>query len=85
MKTEGITLYFEESGIKALAKVAAEVNATLENIGARRLYTILEKVFENLSYSAPDQKEKKITIDKDFVNTNLDKFVKSSDISRYVL
>ena len=74
MKTEGITLQFEDSGIKALAKIAAEVNASIENIGARRLYTILEKVFENLSYPAPDQKEKKITINKNFVNTNLDLF-----------
>tara|TARA_B100000424_G_scaffold78165_1_gene58395 strand:- start:153 stop:1133 length:981 start_codon:yes stop_codon:yes gene_type:complete len=85
MQTEGITLKFEDSGIKALAKIAAEVNASIENIGARRLYTILEKVFENLSYSAPDQKEKKITINKEFVNANLEKFAKSSDISRYVL
>ena len=84
MQTEGITLKFEDSGIKALAKIAAEVNASIENIGARRLYTILEKVFENLSYSAPDQKEK-IIINKEFVNTNLEKFAKSSDISRYVL
>ena len=62
MQTEGITLKFEDSGIKALAKIAAEVNASIENIGARRLYTILEKVFENLSYSAPDQKVKKMKI-----------------------
>ena len=72
-------------GIKALAKIAAEINASIENIGARRLYTILEKVFEDLSFSAPDTKEKVIVIDKDFVNKNLDKFVKSSDVSRYVL
>jgi ATP-dependent HslUV protease ATP-binding subunit HslU len=64
---------------------STEVNASIENIGARRLYTILEKVFENLSYSAPDQKEKEIIINKDFVNINLEKFAKSSDISRYVL
>ena len=85
MKTEGITLIFKDSGIKALAKIAAEINATIENIGARRLYTILEKVFENLSFSAPDNKEKEIVIDRNFVNDNLDKFVKSSDVSRYVL
>ena len=85
MKTEGITLIFKDSGIKALAKIAAEINATIENIGARRLYTILEKVFENLSFSAPDNQEKEIVIDRNFVNDNLDKFVKSSDVSRYVL
>ena len=85
METEDITLKFKETGIKALAKIAAEINASVENIGARRLYTILEKVFEDLSFSAPDTKEKVIVIDKDFVNNNLDKFVKSSDVSRYVL
>ena len=85
MKTEGITLNFKDSGIKALAKIAAEINASIENIGARRLYTILEKVFEDLSFSAPDNSEKVVIIDKDFVNNNLDKFVKSSDVSRYVL
>ena len=58
---------------------------TLENIGARRLYTILEKVFEELSFNAPDQKTKEIKIDKSFVKNNLDKFVNSADISRYVL
>ena len=76
---------FENNGIKAIAKIAAEVNASIENIGARRLYTILEKVFEDLSYFAPDQKEKTIIIDKEFVYKNLDKFVKSNDVSRYVL
>ena len=75
----------KDSGIKALAKIAAEINASIENIGARRLYTILEKVFEDLSFSAPDNKEKIIVIDKNFVIKNLDKFVKSSDVSRYVL
>ena len=85
MKTEGITLNFKDSGIKALAKIAAEINASIENIGARRLYTILEKVFEDLSFTAPDNKEKVIVIDKNFVDKHLDKFVKSNDVRRYVL
>ena len=85
MLTEGIELTFEESGIRSLAKIAADINATVENIGARRLYTILEKVFENLSFSAPDQKTKTVKIDTNFVKTNLDKFVSSTDVSRYVL
>ncbi|MDG2355027.1 MAG: ATP-dependent protease ATPase subunit HslU [Paracoccaceae bacterium] len=85
MLTEGIELTFEDSGIKSLAKIAADINATVENIGARRLYTILEKVFENLSFSAPDQKTKTVKIDTNFVKTNLDKFVSSADVSRYVL
>ena len=85
MSTENITLEFEESGIKSLAKVAADINASIENIGARRLYTILEKVFENLSFSAPDEKAKTVKIDSKFVKSNLDKFVSSADVSRYVL
>ena len=68
-----------------MAKVAAEINSSIENIGARRLYTILEKVFENLSFSAPDEEAKTVKIDDDFVKNNLDKFVTSADVSRYVL
>ena len=85
MATEGILLKFEESGIKSLVKVAAEINSSIVNIGARRLYTILEKVFENLSFSAPDEETKPVKIDSDFVKNNLDKFVTSADVSRYVL
>ena len=85
MSTEGIKLRFEESGIKSLAKIAADINSNIENIGARRLYTILEKVFENLSFSAPDEEAKTVTVDSDFVKNNLDKFVTSADVSRYVL
>ena len=85
MSTEGIILQFEESGIKSLAKVAADINSNIENIGARRLYTILEKVFENLSFSAPDEEAKTVKIDSEFVKNNLDKFVTSADVSRYVL
>ena len=85
MSTEKITLEFEECGIKSLAKVAADINASIENIGARRLYTILEKVFENLSFTAPDEKAKTVKIDSKFVKSNLDKFVSSADVSRYVL
>ncbi len=85
MFTEGITLKFEDSGIKSLAKIAADINATIENIGARRLYTILEKVFEDLSFSAPDKKSCTVKIDSNFVKSNLDKFVNSTDVSRYVL
>ena len=85
MSTEGIILQFEESGIESLAKIAADINSSIENIGARRLYTVLEKVFENLSFSAPDQEAKTVKIDSEFVKSNLDKFVTSADVSRYVL
>lgn len=85
MATEKVEVVFEPEGIAALAKIAAEVNQSVENIGARRLYTILERVFEDLSFSAPDRAEEKIVVDSDFVETHLGALAKSADISRYVL
>ena len=85
MKTENITVSFSEDGIAALAHAAAEVNRSVENIGARRLYTVIERVFEELSFVAPDQPGTEIVIDKAYVNKNLDALLQSSDLSRYVL
>ena len=85
MKTENITVSFSEDGIAALAHAAAEVNRSVENIGARRLYTVIERVFEELSFVAPDQPGTEILIDKAYVNKNLDALLQSSDLSRYVL
>ena len=70
---------------QALAHAAAEVNRSVENIGARRLYTVIERVFEELSFVAPDQPDTEIVIDKAYVNKNLDALLQSSDLSRYVL
>ena len=67
MGTEGVEVSFTEDGIQALAKIAAEVNQSVENIGARRLYTVLERVFEELSFSAPDKSGSKVTVDLAFV------------------
>jgi len=85
MATENVTVTFSEDGISALAKAAAEVNRSVENIGARRLYTVIERVFEELSFTAPDLSDTKVVIDQDYVNKNLDVLLQSSDLSRYVL
>ena len=85
METENVTVSFSEDGIAALAHAAAEVNRSVENIGARRLYTVIERVFEELSFVAPDQPETELLIDKSYVNKHLDALLQSSDLSRYVL
>tara|TARA_R110002049_G_scaffold3237_9_gene25305 strand:+ start:553 stop:1857 length:1305 start_codon:yes stop_codon:yes gene_type:complete len=85
MGTEQVEVAFTEEGIKALAKIAADVNQSVENIGARRLYTVMERVFEELSFTAPDRGGEKIVVDAAFVDKNLGELVKSTDLSRYVL
>ncbi|WP_223421865.1 ATP-dependent protease ATPase subunit HslU [Tateyamaria pelophila] len=85
MATEGVTVTFETDGIRALARIAAEVNLSVENIGARRLYTVLERVFEELSFNAPDREGESITVDAAFVEQHLGELAKSTDLSRYVL
>lgn len=85
METEGLTVSFTEDGIAALARIAAEVNQTVENIGARRLYTIMERVFEELSFHAPDRAGETISVDEAFVTENIGALAASADLSRYVL
>ena len=85
MGTEEVTVDFTEDGIRALAHIAAEVNSSIENIGARRLYTVMERVFEELSFNAPDRAGEAVTVDQAFVDKNLGELVKSTDLSRYVL
>ncbi len=85
MGTENVTVEFTDDGIAALAKIAADVNRDVENIGARRLYTVLERVFEELSFSAPDRSGEVVSVDRAFVDDNLGSLVKSADVSRYVL
>jgi ATP-dependent HslUV protease ATP-binding subunit HslU len=85
MQTEEVTVRFTEDGIAALARIAAEVNHSIENIGARRLYTVLERVFEELSFTAPDRSGDEITVDDAFVEKNLGALSRSTDLSRYVL
>jgi len=85
MATEDVTITFAEDGISALAKIAAEVNESVENIGARRLYTVIERVFEDLSFNAPDRAGEGITVDAAFVEEHLGALARSTDVSRYVL
>ena len=85
MATEEVEVTFTDEGIAELAKIAAEVNRSVENIGARRLYTVLERVFEELSFSAPDMSGQSIIVDAEFVEKHLGELAKSADISRYVL
>jgi len=85
LETEGIKLKFADDSIEEMAKLAAEVNQSTENIGARRLHTILEKVLEEISFEGPDLKKKKITIDAEYVRKQLSSIVKDQDLSRYIL
>ncbi|MFC0280151.1 ATP-dependent protease ATPase subunit HslU [Falsigemmobacter intermedius] len=85
MATEGVTVTFAEDGIDALARIAAEVNRTVENIGARRLYTVMERVFEELSFAAPDRGGEAVVIDAAYVEAQLGELARSADLGRYVL
>ena len=85
MQTEGVAVSFTTDGIAEIAKIAAEVNRSIENIGARRLYTVIERVFEELSFVAPDRSGDSIEINADFVKTHLGDLATSADLSRYVL
>ncbi|MFT4619011.1 MAG: ATP-dependent HslUV protease ATP-binding subunit HslU [Sulfitobacter sp.] len=85
MGTENVEVTFTEDGIAALARIAAEVNSNVENIGARRLYTVMERVFEELSFEAPDRDGDAVTVDAQFVEDNLGALSANTDLSRYVL
>jgi ATP-dependent HslUV protease ATP-binding subunit HslU len=85
MGTEGVEVSFTEDGIAALARIAAEVNRAVENIGARRLHTVMERVFEELSFTAPDRGGEAVTVDAAFVEAHLGALARSADVSRYVL
>jgi ATP-dependent HslUV protease ATP-binding subunit HslU len=83
--TEEVTIDFTEDGIAGLARIAAEVNDAVENIGARRLQTVMEKLLEDVSFSAEDRKGETLTIDAAFVDAQLAGIAKNADLSRYVL
>jgi len=85
METEGIELIFKDDGIAEIAEIATIVNERTENIGARRLYTIMEKLLDELSFDAPDLEKKKFTIDAQYVIEKLDSLAKDEDLSRYIL
>ncbi len=83
--TEGVAVSFTEDGISALAGIAAQVNQSVENIGARRLHTVMERVFEELSFHAPDRAGQSVIVDAAYVEANLGALSRSADLSRYVL
>ncbi|QJD16807.1 ATP-dependent protease ATPase subunit HslU [Paracoccus sanguinis] len=85
MGTDGVEVAFTDDGIAALARIAAEVNVSVENIGARRLYTVMERVFEELSFAAPDAGGQRVTVDAAYVEAQLGDLARSADLSRYVL
>jgi ATP-dependent HslUV protease ATP-binding subunit HslU len=85
LATEGVTLEFADDGIHRLAEIAFSVNERTENIGARRLYTVMEKLLEEISYSATDRSGQVLVIDTGYVNERLDKLAVNEDLSRYVL
>ena len=85
LKTENVDLVFTDDGIDMLAKLSTEINATVENIGARRLHTIIEKVLDEVSFTASDRAGETVTVDKNFVNKNLGNLVKDTDLSKFIL
>ena len=85
MLTEDVQITFTEDGIDALATLAVDINTTIENIGARRLHTILERVLEEISFSASDRKGQVVTVDTDYVKLNTTKLSKDTDLSKFIL
>lgn len=85
LQTEGVTLTFRDDAIEALARIAVEVNMTIENIGARRLQTIMEKLLEEVSFTAPDRSGQEIVIDRSFVESQIADLARNADLSRFVL
>jgi ATP-dependent HslUV protease ATP-binding subunit HslU len=85
LKTEKVNLEFTNDGIDTIAELATEVNASVENIGARRLHTIIEKVLDEISFTATDKSGEKIIIDKKYVQQNLGELVKDTDLSKFIL
>jgi ATP-dependent HslUV protease ATP-binding subunit HslU len=85
LKTENVDLVFTDDGIDKLANISAEVNSSVENIGARRLHTIIEKVLDDISFNATDRAGETIIIDEKYVNDNLGNLVKDTDLSKFIL
>ncbi|MBM3793863.1 MAG: ATP-dependent protease ATPase subunit HslU [Acidobacteria bacterium] len=85
LETEGIKLVFTEDALEEVARIAAEVNRSMENIGARRLHTIMERVLEDISFNGPDIKKKNIKIDSAYVRKQLEDVLRDQDLSRYIL
>ncbi len=85
LKTENVDLEFTEDGINTIAHIASEVNTSVENIGARRLHTIIERVLDEISFTATDRAGEKITIDSKYIKGNIGELVKDTDLSKFIL
>ncbi len=85
MNTEGMGLEFTADGIERIAKVAWEINERTENIGARRLHTVMERLLEKISFEAADHAGQSVTVDAEYVNAQLTDLVQDEDLSRYIL
>ena len=85
LETENVNLEFTKDGIETIAKLATEINASIENIGARRLHTIIERVLDEISFTATDRAGEKIIINKEYIDKNLDNLVKDTDLSKFIL
>jgi ATP-dependent HslUV protease ATP-binding subunit HslU len=85
LETEKVNLKFTKDGIETIAKLATEINSSIENIGARRLHTIIEKVLDEISFTATDRSGETVIIDKNYVTTNLGELVKDTDLSKFIL
>ena len=85
METEGVKLSFSEDAVQRIAEIAFQVNESTENIGARRLHTVMERLLDTLSYEAPDRSGDTITLDAAYVDQHLDELAGNEDLSRYIL
>ncbi|MBI1964226.1 MAG: HslU--HslV peptidase ATPase subunit, partial [Candidatus Rokubacteria bacterium] len=85
LQTERVTLRFEADAVEAIADIAMRVNASTENIGARRLYTIMEKLLEEISFGAPEMPGKELVVDAAYVHARLADITRDQDLSRYIL
>ena len=85
LATEGVRLEFDAGGVRRLAEVAFDVNQRTENIGARRLHTVMERLLEEISFDAPDLTDEHVTIDAAYIREKLSSIVKDEDLSRYIL
>ena len=85
LETEGVSLEFTSDGLARIAAIATELNGRVEDIGARRLHTLMEQVLEELAFSAEEHKGEKITIDKDYVDGRVKAIVRDDDLSRFIL
>jgi ATP-dependent HslUV protease ATP-binding subunit HslU len=85
LRTEGVALRFTEDAVEAIADIASTVNQRAENIGARRLYTVMERLLEDVSFDAPNLTGQELVIDAEYVQAHLADVVKDEDLSRYIL